>query len=100
MWGNSKNIISTSLRFQAEITKTYHLAAAPEPAVAAAALELVDVADAPLVVRLHLGRPEAARLPAVRAPHMASMPPLLHVVEELLGEGGLVVIRGVVVNLD
>ena len=62
------------------------------------ALELVDVADAPLVVRLHLGRPEAA-LPAVRATHLAGMPLLLHVVEELLGEGGLVV-RGLMVNRD
>ena len=70
------------------------------------ALELVDVADAALVVRLHLGRPEAA-LPAVRAPHtegatltLAGMPLLLHVVEELLGEGGLVRRRGAVVNQD
>ena len=66
----------------------------PEPAVALSALELVDVADAALVVRLHLGRPEAA-LTAVRAPHTEGatltlvVPLLLHVVEELLGEGGL-----------
>ena len=66
-------------------------------------LELVDVADAALVVRLHLGRPEAA-LPAVRASYTESatlslvVPLLLHVVEELLSEGGLLVRRGVVVN--
>ena len=64
----------------------------PEPAVAVPALELVDVLHALLVVALHLGRAEVALL-AVRAPHggarVVSAALLLHVIQELLGEGCL-----------
>ena len=66
----------------------------PEPAAAVPALELVDVLHALLVVALHLGGAEVAVL-AVRAAHrgrprvVPAVALLLHVIQQFLGEGGL-----------